>query len=396
VKRCATLLLVAHATLAAGCAGHSLYVRPGIDAACAACAADARALDSRFILIGDAGEPEANNPALALMAGVVGVAPERTLAIFLGDNIYPRGMPAPDETDADVERAAAEAILELQIRAASAAGIAAVFVPGNHDWDGSGARGLERVQAQAAFLAAAPQGNVVLQPAAGCPGPVVVDRGATARLIAIDSEWLLRADHPKLSACSWGAPGAEAPLPSPDAAGFYAALEQAVKGAGSRRVLLATHHPLRTRGSHGGYFTARQFLFPLTELASWLYLPLPVIYPLVRYSVVRSDQDLHGGRNQAMVQRIEAVLRGASRAPITAAGHEHSLQIFDDPASAMWYLVSGSGAKTEPTGATARTMFKHAARGLMVVDFFSDGRVSVRVVEPADGGREVFAHWLVE
>jgi hypothetical protein len=160
---------------------------------------------------------------------------------------------------------------------------------------------------------------------------------------------------------------------------------------------MATHHPLRTRGSHGGYYTARQFFFPLTELESWLYLPLPIIYPLVRYSVVRSDQDLHGARNQEMVRRLETALSRAARPPITAAGHEHSLQIFDDPEGEIWHLVSGSAAKTEPTGTSAQTMFKHAARGLMVLDFFTDGRVSVRVVEPtAAGTAEVFGHWLGE
>jgi hypothetical protein len=168
-----------------------------------------------------------------------------------------------------------------------------------------------------------------------------------------------------------------------------------VQEAGDRRVLVATHHPLRTRGSHGGYVTGKDLFFPLTHVQSWLYLPVPLIYPALRYWVVRSDQDLHGSRNREMARRLDEVLGQAAVPPIVAAGHEHSLQVFDDPELPIAYLVSGSGAKTEPTGATADTLFKHAARGLMVVDFFKDGRASVRVIEPEAGrAEEVFAHWF--
>jgi len=381
----------------AACGGHRLYVRPGVDPRCAECAAGPAQLDTRVLLVGDAGELEPDNPALELLTELAAGAEDRSVALFLGDNIYPRGLPGPGEDDASDERSTAEQILQLQVEAARQAGIPAVFVAGNHDWDKSGPRGLERLQAQEAFLAGVTTADAVLRPAAGCPGPVVMDLGQQARLIAVDSEWLLRANHPKLADCSWGAPLAPRPLPSPDAEGFYAALAEAVQSAGERRVLLVTHHPLKTRGSHGGYFTAKEFFFPLTLVKSWLYLPVPFIYPPLRYWVVRSDQDLYGSRNRAMVRRIEEILATAATAAIAAAGHEHTLQVFDDPDLPIWYLVSGSAAKLEPTGKNDDTIFKHAARGIMAVDFFSDGRVSVRVVEADEtGSREVFALWLAE
>lgn len=390
-----TLLLVA-AIATVACGGHSLYVRPGLDPRCAACTASSTQLDTRVLLVGDAGELEPGNPSLDLLAELAAGAEERSIGVFLGDNVYPRGLPGAGE-DAHDEQATAEKILQLQVEAAGRAGIPAVFVAGNHDWDKSGPRGLERLQAQEAFLAAAPAGDAALHPSAGCPGPTVLDLGQRARLIAVDSEWLLREDHPKLTACTWGTSDDPRPLPSPDAAGFYAALAEAVQSAGDRRVLLATHHPLKTRGSHGGYVTAKEFVFPLTLVKSWLYLPIPFVYPALRYWVVRSDQDLYGSRNREMVRRIEAVLATADTAAIAAAGHEHTLQVFDDPELPIWYLVSGSAAKLEPTGKTDDTIFKHSARGVMAIDFFVDGRVSVRVVEAGEtGSRQVFALWLAE
>ena len=391
----ATFLAVTVASTA--CGGHSLYLRPGINPGCAECTAGPAQLDTRVLLVGDAGELEPDNPSLALLTELAAGAQGRSLVIYLGDNIYPRGLPAASEAGVGDERATAERILLLQVEAASGAGIPAIFVAGNHDWDKSGVRGLERLQAQEAFLAGVHAADAVLYPSAGCPGPVILDVGEQVRLIAVDSEWLLRDKHPKLTDCSWGAPQAMEPLPSTDPDGFYAALAEAVRGAGDRRVLLATHHPLKTRGSHGGYFTLKELIFPLTLVNSWLYLPVPLIYPALRYWIVRSDQDLYGSRNREMVRRIEEILATADTAAIVASGHEHTLQVFDDPDLPIWYLVSGAAAKLEPTGKTDDTIFKHAARGVMAIDFFTDGRVSVRVIEVDEtGSREVFAFWLAE
>ncbi len=391
------LVVIIAAVASSACAGHSLYVRPGVSPQCPNCAAGPEQLDTRVLLVGDAGEFDPDNPALQVLANAAVGATDRSVALFLGDNAYPRGLPGANEAGVDAERTNSEKILQLQVEAAGHAGIPAVFVAGNHDWDKSGPRGLERLQAQEAFLAETTAADVVLHPTAGCPGPTVLDLGERVRLIVADSEWLLRAEHPKLTDCTWGAPGALLPLASHDAEGFYSALAEAVRSAGDRRILLATHHPLKTRGSHGGYFTAKEFFFPLTLAKSWLYLPIPGLYPLLRYGIVRSDQDLYGSRNREMVRRIEEVLATAASAAIAAAGHEHTLQVFDDPALPIWYLVSGSAAKLGATGKTDDTIFKHAAPGIMVVDFFVDGRVSVRVVEvDAAGVHEVFALWLGE
>lgn len=377
----------------AGCAGYGMYVRPGTAPDCAACAAAPAQLDTRVLLIGDTGELNPGHPTLEALIPLAAGVQDRSVAVFLGDNIYPRGLPAPGEEGVEAERETAEAILERHVEALEAARLRSIFVPGNHDWDRSGPRGLERILAQAEYLEGAPEIESRVLPSAGCPGPVVRDLGEQLRLIVIDSEWLLRAEHPKTTACGAGDQGA---LDDADDDRFYAALEEAVAGAGRRQVLLTLHHPLKTRGSHGGHFTVKDFFFPLTLVRSWLWLPVPAIYPPLRYWVVRSDQDLFGSRNREMVRRLEAVLATAERPAIVASGHEHTLQILDDPELPIWYLVSGSGAKREATGQGEDTIFKHAVPGLMVLDLFVDGRISLRVIELGDRGepQQVFSTWL--
>lgn len=374
------------------CTGYDLYVRPGLDPRCPGCEASLAQLDYRVLLIGDTGEARPEGDALDLLAELSDGARDRSIALFLGDNIYPRGMPASIEDGVEAERVGAEEIMNLQIEAVEKAGIEAVFIPGNHDWDRSGSRGLGRVHAQKNYLDKS--AKTTMHPMAGCPGPTILDLGDSVRVIAVDSEWILRVED-KDTACEWGPLADQQMLSGTDPDSFYAALAEAVQEAGTRRVLLATHHPLKTRGPHGGYFTAKDLIFPLTLYKSWLYLPVPLIYPPLRYGVYRSDQDLYGSRNREMVRRIQEVLASADLAPIAAAGHEHTLQVFDDTELPIWYLVSGSGAKIEATGKTDDTMFKHAAPGVMAIDFFIDGRVSVRVIEALDtGNREVFALWL--
>ncbi len=397
-KNRASLAVLIVTLVVSACTGRSLYVRPGVDPRCIGCQASLEQLDTRVLLIGDTGELAPEGDALGLLAELAGGAEGRSIALFLGDNIYPRGLPGQGEVGVEAERATAERIMEVQLKAVEDAGLQAVFIPGNHDWDWSGEFGLERLKAQETFLAERTNAAATMYPTAGCPGPTVLDLGDRVRVIAFDSEWLLRdAKYPKNTDCYWGPPGNELELPNADLDGFYAALAEAVGGAGNRRVLLASHHPLKTRGTHGGYVTTKHFVFPLTIKKSWLYLPIPLIYPLLRYGIVRSNQDLYGSDNRDMVRRIQEALGNADRAPIVAAGHEHTLQVFDDADLPIWYLVSGSGAKLEPTGKTDDTMFKHAAPGVMAVDFFTDGRVSVRVIEALDtGSREVFALWLSE
>src|SRR6186713_1334888 len=81
-------------------------------------------------LIGDAGELYL--PSNGLQESITKNYGESTpsAVIFLGDNIYPKGMPSVDEPG----RRSAETILMNQINLFKGLNTEQYFIPGNHDW----------------------------------------------------------------------------------------------------------------------------------------------------------------------------------------------------------------------------------------------------------------------
>ena len=158
------------------------YIRPDLPAEAIAVGGQ---VAYRVILVGDTGEPLADDPILAAI-GQWAVPPERAAVVLLGDNLYPSGLTADD-------RARGEAILRQQLAATSALRI---FVPGNHDW-GSAAQDWTgaRVVAQQQFVLAWPEGEVDFLPRDGCAGPAVREllppRDGLARGVAVVAiDWM--------------------------------------------------------------------------------------------------------------------------------------------------------------------------------------------------------------
>lgn len=95
--------------------------------------------DFKLFLIGDAGnadEPQAKK-TLNLLKGKLDSADSNSMLIFLGDNIYPNGM--PKETDKDYDSAKIK--LENQLAITRNFKGKTLVIPGNHDWY-SGLEGL--------------------------------------------------------------------------------------------------------------------------------------------------------------------------------------------------------------------------------------------------------------
>jgi hypothetical protein len=64
-------------------------------------------IETTLFLIGDAGEPDPHEVGAPLdsLAAQAAVAPERTIIVFLGDNVYPGGIPAEGAAEwADARR----------------------------------------------------------------------------------------------------------------------------------------------------------------------------------------------------------------------------------------------------------------------------------------------------
>ena len=212
-------------------------------------------------------------------------------------------------------------------------------------------------------------------PAKGCPGPEIVDVGRRLRLVLLDTQWWLHS-KPKPQH-----PSSDCPTDAPEE--VVAALRDALLGAGDRHVVVAAHHPLATGGPHGGHFSFRQHVFPLTDLKKSLFIPLPLIgslYPLGRKKGA-SSQDLVHEENQKMVAALVGAL-GAQTPLVYAAGHEHTLQVLEGP-GARRMLVSGAGlyGHTSPVARRPGTRFASSRSGYMRLDLQSDGRVRLVVLE---------------
>lgn len=343
----------------------------------------AGAVETTVLLLGDAGWATADDPILARVAAHAAQRPDRTVVVFLGDNVYPDGLAAEGLPD----RQRGEGILSVQLQVGKRSGARLIFVPGNHDWDRGHEKGWDEILEEGRFLE---RNGAELLPGGGCPGPHVVDEGDQVRIIALDTQWWLH-EHAKpvhpTSAC-----------PHDSEPEVLTALGQALSGAGSRHVLVVGHHPLASEGVHAGHFTWKDHIFPLTNLASWLWLPLPIvgsIYPLVRSAGVTS-QDLSNARNGRMRTALDSVL-GEHRPLIYAAGHDHSLQVLVGE-TVRYYLVSGASTvgHTSPVGRGDQTRYAREITGFMRVDVTTDGRVRLGVVVVDEDGNETeeYSAWL--
>ncbi len=323
--------------------------------------------DVTLLLVGDGGEPRAGGePVLAALAREAAAAPARSVVVFLGDNVYPKGI--PPEGDPGYT----EALRRLgdQVRAATAGGARAIFVPGNHDWELGGPGGLAAVGREEVLVASLGAGRARLLPTAGGPGPAVVDLGTTVRLVALDTQWWL---HP-------------AERGEGSAAGASAALGEALAGAAGRRTVVVSHHPLRSGGPHGTLPGLLDHLFPLRHVATWAWLPLPGIgsaYPVWRASW-GSPQDMPSPAYRALRADLLSAFRRA-RPLVHAAGHDHSLQLLRGDAAAgeaEWEVVSGTGwaGGENPVRRLPETLFARSVPGFVRVDAFAGGRVEVRVL----------------
>ena len=352
-------------------------------------AAPASDVETSLFLIGDAGEPAAaGEPVLAALGAALAAASGTKAVAFLGDNIYPRGMP----DSAAPNRADAERRLLVQMEVAHAAGARAYLIPGNHDWAKLGPDGWDAVLRQEQFVEAQRLPGVIMVPSGGCPGPVAHPVGERLLLIVLDTQWWLHTGpkpiHPT-STC-----------PADSEREVADSLRAILARAGGRNVVMAAHHPLMASGPHGGFFPWTDHVFPLRKIAEWMWLPLPVIgsaYPLTR-KVGLIPQDLAHPDYKRMRRALEAAMAPAPPL-VFAGGHEHVLEVLAGTA-AQYVLVSGGGyyGHTTPVAWRAPTLFARSASGFMRLEVTRDGRVRLGVIQvgSAGEGTEVFGRWLKE
>lgn len=337
-----------------------------------------------LFLVGDGGEPYVKDmPIGDVLSKRIAAAGEHAMVLFLGDNVYPAGL--PDEASCKYELA--ELSLRTQVGFLDGLDARAIFIPGNHDWQHWGKRGLEYIRNQQAWLDSLKDERITLLPRNGCPGPVQVPLDEDNLLVILDTQWLLH---------QWDKPR------DPDLCGpttteeVLLAVEDIFRSNPGKRIIVAAHHPLITYGEHGGIFTWKAHLFPLLEASDYLYLPLPVIgsiYPMYRRWFGHLQDTAHPLYKEFALAlcRIMAAHPGS----VYLAGHEHALQyIVRDQTR---FVVSGSGSKTEWVKKKGDAVFAEDVNGFVQVDLHEGGSLTfsfIRVDEQFPEGREVFSDTL--
>ncbi|MDX1477350.1 MAG: hypothetical protein R3301_06560 [Saprospiraceae bacterium] len=350
----------------------------------------------KIFLVGDAGEAShAQTTILSQMTAQLNAYGGEATVLYLGDNIYPEGLPPVKDTfpeialkDSIKARPYAEGALLPQINAVleAQADVRGYFVPGNHDWKKGKASGLKQVRRQGAFIEEHGNDIVHMLPEDGCPGPEEVEIGDDLVLLLIDSQWWLH---------NWSKEkGINEDCDAQSRLDFLAALKEAVSDNKEKQIVIVMHHPLISAGPHGGYYGLKDHLFPLTLVEDWLYVPIPFLYPILR-GTFGNVQDIVHHKYYDLKKGVREALGQYERPAILVSGHEHVLEhhVYRDD----HYIVSGSGARhPNQIGKPASMRFGHGANGYMVMDVMASGEINLHVYETQTGETPVYSTKLVD
>ncbi|KAA8483409.1 calcineurin-like phosphoesterase family protein [Arcticibacter tournemirensis] len=324
----------------------------------------------RVILIGDAGEIDMQQKNVVSDA-VAKILTSRTSVFFLGDNIYPRGMGLPGSA----EEKTTQEILKSQYEPLRKAGAPVYFLPGNHDWDRMGPAGLAKIKQQSRFLEMQNDSLLRMIPREGCPDPVEIPLSDSLTVIAFDSEWWVY---------TYNKTNQDGDCDCSTKDEIIMRLEELFFKNRHKVILLASHHPFQTYGTHGGYFSLKDHLFPLTAASKNLYIPLPVIgslYPFLR-NTFTNPEDVKHPLYQDMIRRIDGVFDKYPNL-IHVAGHEHGLQLIKGE---QFQVVSGAGAKNSYAKKGKHSLFADATQGYVIADILKDNAIQLTYYIYSDTG----------
>ena len=330
----------------------------------------------KIFLIGDAGAPslDVQEPTLKLFQSSLANAGKNSTAVFLGDNIYLNGL--PDSTHP--RRAFYEARINEQLKTVKDYPGRVVFIPGNHDWDDGGKDGLNAVRRQEQYIEKyLGRGNTFL-PDDGFPGPVDLELmdddehpklRRDIRLVVLDTQWWLH-KYDK----SYGDTG-EYDLV--DGGDFLIELEDILKKREKDFLVVAAHHPLITKGPHGGYVK------PSTHLKPPIFGSLYAFYR----KAFGFEQDVPHYKYKAMSTNLQNMFLLNDNL-IYASGHSHSLQYIKKERNrrAQHYIVSGAGSKQNYVAKGRGAEFTHEGKGFVTLSYYENGSVWMEAWEPVQDG----------
>ncbi|MBS9766501.1 MAG: metallophosphoesterase [Flavobacteriaceae bacterium] len=303
-------------------------------------------IEHTFYLIGDAGNSDLgkSSEALKVFKKEMERASKNSTALFLGDNIYEKGIPKKSSKEYKL----AKHRIDIQIDAVKNFKGQPIFIPGNHDWY-SGLKGLKR---QEKIVTKALGENSFL-PKSGCP----IDKvhiSDNIELIIIDSQWYVTNwnSHPTMND--------DCDIKTRE--NFFNEFTHLIKKARGKTTIVALHHPLFTNGAHGGEFSFSSHFDPLPILGT--------LKNLIRKTSGVSNADIQNRRFIEFKNRLMTIAH-ENKSVVFVSGHEHNLQylIKDN----LPQIVSGSGSKGKAVRNRGAGLFGYATPGFAKMVVFKDG-----------------------
>ena len=315
-------------------------------------------------MLGDIGAvaTDGTDPVLNIFEEWQKANSEAGIAVFLGDNLYPVGLPPEGHRHRDLAETRLQTILQqLQNYKTQP-----VFLSGNHDWNKGRPDGYQYMLRQEAYITEALQNKDTYLPQNGCPGPVTMQLADGLLLVVINTQWWVQRGEKPL--------GSKYNCPYSDIEEFYIDLNNLLRKNKHQRIIVAAHHPLYSNALHGGKFTIKQHLFPLTAAHKRFLIPLPILgslYPFYR-KFFGASEDMSHKRYKRMRKRLLQIFHRYQNI-IYVAGHDHNLQHFEKRGN--HYLVSGSGSKTSFVKKGGSATFTLEQHGFVVLNYYQTGEV---------------------
>ena len=306
-----------------------------------------------FYLIGDAGNttsPETIK-TLSFLKNQISKSNANSTLLFLGDNIYPKGMPADSD---DPARKDAEQKLMLQLETTTNFKGKTIFMPGNHDWY----NGLKGLREQEKFIVNFLNDKKAFLPNKGCPIETVKVNEHVG-LIIVDSEWFLQDwdKHPTINDdCS-----------IKTRLEFFDELKSEINKNQNKFTILAIHHPLISHGPHGGVFSAKKHIYPINNT-----IPLPILGSFINFlrkTTGASPQDLQNKVYQNLVNTIKPMIQNRNNI-LVVSGHEHNLQYIEN--DGIRQVISGAASKKEAAKAIYPKDFSFGGFGYCKIDTYKN------------------------
>ncbi len=317
-------------------------------------------------LIGDAGELDNNlqktNAVTTALKKQIALEKSKTSLVFLGDNVYPHGLPKKDAHD----RAYAEEILLEQISCAAAHQGKTYFIPGNHDWNKHYPGGRKAILRQEKFIEAynTEANQISFLPDNACSDPEIIEINDNLVFVFLDTQWWLQRWQYEKDINQ----GCKIQTKQE----FLDQMSSIFSTFQSKELVIMMHHPIHSDGVHGGHFGFKHHVFPLTEVYRHLWIPLPFIgslYPAFR-RIKGSRQDIPNNHNKTLMQELKRMAQNSGGQVIFASGHDHGLQYYDQ--DKIKYIISGAGGKIDFVKRNGNADYARGRRGFVKIDFYKN------------------------